>query len=471
MTDEQTTPEEITTELSLPGLELPEYHGRRPAKMKTAVSGTGNKITTAHDLGATVIFVAEAKVRGVGHDEDGDDLVYVEKLTVRDLYEIQGAQGKRLLSAVRSAYRAATDGATPLPYDRGAEVKTDASGVVITPGDALSIEGDSIVRSLTDESLSPVVVVYSDGARELWPDDFEPNDPRPPVGSVVLDEQDAETVVMKILDAASGETVEEWTDEQENARLLALEHAAEEDETRHAAAAEDRAEREFALGQFEELRARNETEELEGEDAELFVELRERFEAEARADREVFEDLRRGHEAQDAELGDPTPAGPGPDPAEANEELDGDPAETFPGYAGDAPDDELVIDEAEVAAWEGSARAPEVVDPMPDDPGPDPATPPAEPSTDAYAFVDHTVDEIRGWLPDVTNRDEVLDYLAAEEAGRLRPGGKHLNPRSTVLNLLKRRAEELFVADAPAAPPLPPTADGFEPPENADEEG
>lgn len=422
MPDDQNPPEEITAELSLPGLELPEYHGRRPAKMKTSVSGTGNKITTAHELDATVIFVAEAKVRGVGHDQDGDDLVYVEKLTVRDLYEIQGAQGKRLLSTVRSAYRAATDGATPLPYDPGAEVKTDGSGVVITPGDALSIEGDAIVRSLTDERLSPVVVVYSDGARELWPDDFEPADPRPPVGTVVLDEQDAETVVMKILDASTGETLEEWTDEQENARLLA------------------RAIR------LEELSAR--------------------FEAEARADREVADEIAaRRHEAQDAETPDPTPADPGPDPAEANEDLDGDPAETFPGYEGDPPDDEIAVEE-----WETSARAPEIVDPMPDDPGPDPVSTSAEPSVDAYAFVDRTVEEIRELLPQLTDRDEVLDYLAAEERGRHRGEGKNLKPRSTVLVMLKRRAEELFVADAPAAPALPPTPEGFTPPENADAE-
>lgn len=455
MPDDQTTPDEITAELSLPGLELPEYHGRRPAKMKTAVSGTGNKITTAHDLGATVIFVAEAKVRGVGHDEDGEDLVYVEKLTVRDLYEIQGAQGKRLLSTVRSAYRAATDGVKPIPYPPGSEVKTDASGVVITPADALGIDGDSIVRSLTDESLTPVVIVYSDGGRELWPDDFEPTDPRPPIGSVVLDENDAETVVMKILDAASGETVEEWTAEQENARLLALEHAAETDEERAA-----------ALAEFEALRARDD-DDLTDEDLARRDELLARFEAEARADREVADEIAgRRQEAHDAETPDPTPAEPGPDPAEANEGLDGDPADAFPGYEGDPPDDELEIPADDVAAWEASARHPEIVDPMPDDVGPEE---PAEIHVDDYAFVDRSVEDLRPLVAELDDRDEVLRYLAAEEAGRLRPGGKHLNPRSTVIVLLKRRAEELFVADAPAAPPLP-SGDGFTPPENADAE-
>lgn len=460
MADQQTPPDELATELPLPGLELPDYHGRQPAKMKTAVSGTGNKITSAHELGATVIFVAEAKVRGVGHDEDGDDLVYVEKLTVRDLYEIQGPQGKRLLSAVRSAYRAANEGAEPIPFDPGAEVRTDGSGVVITPGDAATIGDDPIVRSLTDETLSPVVVVYSDGARELWPDEFGPGDPRPKVGTVVLDEQDRESVVTKILDGATGETVEEWTEEQENARLLALEHAAE--------AQENEEERAAALAEWERLRALNETAELEGQDAELFATLRDRFEAEARADREVAEEIEaaRRHEAQDAEPAEPaTPADPEPGPAEANEDTDGDPSATFPGYADDAPDEELSIEE-----WEGSARAPEIVDPMPPEPG-DETPAEAGPSTEAYAFIDHTVEEIRGWLPDVTDRAEVLDYLAAEELGRIRDGGKHLQPRSTVINLLTRRAEELFVADGPGAPPLPGDPEGFEPPADLDEEG
>lgn len=460
--DQQTAPDEITVAPALPGLELPEYHGRRPAKMKTSLSGVGDRINTAHDLGARVIFVGEARVKKAGHEDTDDGLIYVEGLKATELYEIPGPAGLRLLSTVRTAYRTATEGAAPLPYHPGDEVKTDGSGVVITPGDALSIEDDPIVRSLTDATLSPVVVVYSDGARELWPDDFDPGDQRPPLGSVALDEQDQQTVVVKILDAASGETVEEWTAEQENARLLALEVAAETDEE-HAA----------ALAEFEDLRARHLSDDfdLSPEEIDRLDELDGRFRAEARADREVADELAaRRHEHQDAETPDPTPAEPGPDPAEANEGLDGNPSDTFPGYAGDAPDDELVIDSDEVAAWEGSARAPEIVDPMPDDPGPDPAAPPAEPSTDAYAFIERTVEEIREVLPEVTDRDEVLEYLAAEELGRIRDGGKHLKPRSSVIVLLTRRAAELFVADDAPAPALPGSAEGFEPPENADDE-
>lgn len=438
--------DEVTTELTLPGMELPEYHGQRPSKMKTGVNGTGNKITSAHSIGDRVIFIAEAVVRGAGHDLDGDDLVYVEKLTVRDLYEIQGASGKRLLSAVRSAYRAASDGAETLlgdlGTDEGASGRTDASGVVITPGDAMGIEGDPLVDALTDTSKTPVVVIYSDGGRELWPDEFDPGDPRPVLGSTVLDEHEVESVVVRILDGVTGETLEEWTEEQENARLLALEGKLERGEALE------------RLGLLQDRFTRNELD--DDERAEL-RELLDRFEAEARADREVMDEIR--PEVEEGAVGDPTPLEQ-VDPPEANEDLDGDPEDTFPGYASDGPDEELVIEEED----QGEPAPAEVVDPMPDD-VPPAFDPERDPTPEECLFVDRDVKDLKPMIAELEDRDEVLGYLIAEEAGR----GRNLKPRKGVLEALTKRAAELFTEEPVAPPALPAPGPGFEPPAGDDE--
>lgn len=392
-------PEDVTVEHTLPGMELPDYHGKTPVGMKTNIGGTGNRISRAHEIGSKVIVVIEAKVKGAGHEETDAGILYVEKLSTIDLFELPGAQGRRLLSAIRSASRAANEGAEPIPFDPGSEVRTDGSGVVITPGDALSIENDPIVSALTDESKTPVVIVYSDGARELWPDEFGPTDPRPVIGSKVLDENDVESHVVKILDGASGELLEEWTTEQEDARLLELERTAMAEE----AAADGDAAREILDG--------------------------------------VGRDL------------------PGEtDPDGANDDLTGDPEDTFPGYAGDAPDDELVVDgdEApEISTGEIETEADTLAEVV---------TFPT-PTGDDFLFVDRQIVDLKTDVAELEDRDRVLRLVKAEEQGR----GRGLKPRKGVLELLTKRAEELFTAEGFAPPGLPDEPTGFAPPADADQ--
>lgn len=436
--------EEVTTELALPGMELPEYHGRRPSKSKFSVSGTGNKVVHAHSIGDRVIAVVELKVKEAGHGLDGDELVYAEKLSTTDFFEIQGAPGVRLLSAVRAAYRAATEGAESLlgamGTEEGASGRTDASGIVVTPGDTMGLEDDSLVGALTDASKTPVVVIYSDGGRELWPDDFDSGDPRPAIGSVVLDEHAVESVVVKILDAVTGETLEEWTDEQENARLLAMETTLERGE---------------ALARFEELRDAMAAGPLPDDEATEYAELLARFQGEAADDRAVMEEI-----LPEGAIGDPTPLDQ-VDPPEANEDLTADPAEAFPGYAGDGPDDELVIADGD----EEPSGAPA----EPEAPAPDlEVAPPAEgptPGGDDFLAVDRDLSDLKEWIKGEEDRDTILRWLAAEEAGR----GRKLKPRKGALDALSKRAAELFTDEGFSAPDLPPTGAGFEPPEGSDE--
>lgn len=268
--DEKTTDPgstEIVHEPTLPDLELPDYHGRKPSGMKTGITGTGNRLTRPHEIGDRVVLVVEAKVKKSGHEEQEDGLLYVEGLKTVDLFEIGGAPGKRLLSSVRQAYRLAddqTNGKKALAddgVDLSASGVTDASGNVLTPAELAELRGDP-VRAMLDDAATPVVIVYSDGARELWPDEFEKDAPRPSAGDRFEVEGEtgpaAYVYVEEILHGDSGERLAHWTKDQEAERLLALEQRAEADEAEEAKKSDGRAayyRLEFATGAVEEIDA------------------------------------------------------------------------------------------------------------------------------------------------------------------------------------------------------------------------
>ena len=235
MTEEDLDPTDIDISLqpTLPSLELPDYHGRTPVAMKTSVAGAGTRVTRSHSIGDRIVFVGEARVRKAGHEETDDGLVYVETLKVVDLFEIGAEPGRRLLSAVRTSYRTNDDereGRQALP-DIDLVGATDASGVVLTDAELREIRGDP-VRAMLSPDMTPVVVVYSDGLRELWPAEFGPEEPRPLVGET-MDEGDEDLpriYVEKLLNPETGETVAEWTREQEEFRLLGIEQQLEAEE-------------------------------------------------------------------------------------------------------------------------------------------------------------------------------------------------------------------------------------------------
>lgn len=223
MPDEETTTaqtdDDVTVQPTLPTLELPEYHGRRPVAMKTSVSGAGNRISRSHEIGERVVLVLETRVRRAGHEEiDDDGLVYAETLKVVDLFEVQGPAGKRLLSTVRQAHRTSDDarlGRASLPLGAEWTEPGYADGAALTPTGLAEFRGDP-AAALGDERLSPVVVVYSDKARELWPDDFEPGVARPNVGDRFEVEGEGSgpvdyVYVEELLHADTGETVAKWT--------------------------------------------------------------------------------------------------------------------------------------------------------------------------------------------------------------------------------------------------------------------
>lgn len=195
---------------TLPTLELPDYHGRKPAKMKTAISGAGSRITRPHSIGDKIVLVVEVRVKSAGHEDTDDGLEYVEKYKVLDLFELESDQGSRLISTVRSLYRTADDavkGRRPIP-DLGDVGYTDGSGVVLTEAEVAALRGD-LTRATLSDDLTPAVVVYDDGARDLWPDDYPKDSPRPKIGeSFSTTEGTGPVVVLELLHHETGETIE-----------------------------------------------------------------------------------------------------------------------------------------------------------------------------------------------------------------------------------------------------------------------
>lgn len=391
---------DVAHQPSLPSLELPEYHGRQPVGMKTSVNGAGNRISRPHSIGDRVVAVIELKVKTAGHEETDDGLVYAEKHKVVDFFEVEGDPGARLLSAVRNAYRSADDaksGREPLP-DLGTAGVTDASGVALTPSELAEIAGLDPVRAMLDNDATPVVVLYSDGARELWPDDFDGDAPRPTAGEkfdAPGDGPAAYVYVEKLLHAETGETVAEWTPEQEDARLLELEDQLAAEEARAESSTPDDVDG-TTIPQEVDEEAPLDDWEIAGEEVDDLEDI---------ADGDTVEDFDEGLEPMataEPEL-----------PEETDDEDQGAGVVDFPGAA------------AKLAA--------EL----------------AEPNDDDFRLVDRKIPEIVDELHRVGDLNQARRLVEAEKRGR----GRGLQPRKTLLDALHARVAELEAEQAMADGP------------------
>lgn len=205
MTEHDNTPTEVEHQPTLPDLELPDYHGRAPIGMRTALAGAGNRIARAHGIGDRVVLVIEAKVKKAGHEDTDDGLVYVETHKVVDLFELDRDPGARLLSHLRSQYRQAKDAAEGrVPIDGlGDEGWTDASGVALTAQELAERRGDPVAL-LGAQDATPAVVVYENGERALWPDEYARDFRRPRAGDL-----HEAGLVVELLHHETGETLED----------------------------------------------------------------------------------------------------------------------------------------------------------------------------------------------------------------------------------------------------------------------
>lgn len=190
---------------ALPAFELPEYHGRAPVGMRTAITGTATRVTRAHTIGDKIVLVVEVQVMAAAHADTNDGLLYSEKYKALDVFELDRNAGARMLVALRSMHRDADDtkkGRTVLP-DLGDIGHADASGVVLTAAEVADLRGDP-VSVLDAPELTPAVVVHEDGTRAMWPDEYAKDEPRPRVGESYLGEL-GQTVVVRLLDHVTGE--------------------------------------------------------------------------------------------------------------------------------------------------------------------------------------------------------------------------------------------------------------------------
>lgn len=186
-------------------------------------------------LGARVVVIHELVVHDSGHKATDGGVKATYGALKATAYELEGRLGVRALAAARKADRLATEtgsGRTPIEgfVDAegdadGLELTTDGAGVVMTPEELAEL-------GLADGSDDPRVVILFGGQRTMWPDDFPKGTPRPDAGDMVAvpGSTDEDAQVVEVLDPLTGETVAAWTDEDEDARLLDLEQAAEVEE-------------------------------------------------------------------------------------------------------------------------------------------------------------------------------------------------------------------------------------------------
>ena len=213
MTDEDhgATEAAATHQPTLPDLELPEYHGQKPVGMRTSVSGTGNRLTRPHGIGDRAVLVLEVKCNESGHKEIDDALYYAEKHKVADMFELDRDEGSRLLRHLRRTYATAgaeARGQSQLESPTGEVFHADDNGVILTDREIAERRGD-ILHVLGAQDLTPTVVIYADGNRLLWPDEYPAATIRPAIGQHSGDSGhgDFDSEVVELLHHETGEPV------------------------------------------------------------------------------------------------------------------------------------------------------------------------------------------------------------------------------------------------------------------------
>lgn len=422
---------------ALPVEELPEYHGVKAVGMKTKLNGAGNRIARPTDLKEKTVLVIEAVTKASGHEDTDDGILYVENRKVLDLFELPAEQGRLLINSLRQASKAADPGRIPGIDDTeiaaGTKVITDASGVAMTPSEIAEVHGIAV-----DPGLSPCVLVFVDGSRGLWPDDWAGlGQSRGELGGTMR--RPGSTTpgdvlqIVEILHHDTGESLARWTDEDEDERLRLLEEEALEDERENA-----RLDRE-ATEELEAGRASSpgpDDASFEGwseeEDRRRVREImRTVLELEENAD--LLDPVKAAAAILEAEPADLPPTVVERLTAEVLEELLGLVDRLTPaGGPFDGPDDEL---EADVE--------------------------PDLPTAEDFAFVDCKEDELRPKLEAVVDHAHALRLLKAEEQGR----GRGLKPRKGILERLEKHAQALYIAQPVEPEALPATS--FEVPPDA----
>lgn len=135
----------VTTDLGDAGIETV---GR-----KTSISGSTDRLDRDLAFGERFTVVLDVRVTSVGVVTSGNGPILDRKLTILDLYELEGQRGRDVLAALRAERRMNDDAGTGAQVLPGFGGVTDAAGVVLTPGDLAEASGDGYASGGPPEEL------------------------------------------------------------------------------------------------------------------------------------------------------------------------------------------------------------------------------------------------------------------------------------------------------------------------------
>lgn len=196
------TPAEDTPRPVYQAADLGEFEGRKVGAVANRLAATDVDIARALHHGDTVLLFVQAKVADVGFRADGT-LTRTQKLVADTILEVVDRDwGDETLTRLRRA-KLRDDDAAQGRTAMG--IKTTADGVVLTPGDL----GDDGPLPLPPDD-GEVVVVFADGERALWPDEFAVDVDRPGVGDrLSIADEDVVRTVVQLLDPVRGDVIAE----------------------------------------------------------------------------------------------------------------------------------------------------------------------------------------------------------------------------------------------------------------------
>lgn len=213
---------------------LPEFEGQVPIGVVTAITGSGQRITRPIHYMEKGVLLVEFEATNIGHKKTNDGMKRVHTLAVVDLYELDGEEGQKLLRQKRAQWRVADDashGRQSLGLDDTAQPVLSVDGVILTALELAERQGVTVAEDTS------FLVEFDTGDKGIWPEDWlASGQSLAAVGGrmrLVGSEVGDTAQVMRWLDIEDPTVVlAEWTEEDEAARLLELEHAAEVEEAK-----------------------------------------------------------------------------------------------------------------------------------------------------------------------------------------------------------------------------------------------
>lgn len=209
---------------------LPEIDGIQPVGVVTKIRGTGQRIDRSLHLGEKTWLLVEAEVdEAYKLKATGDGPKLHQVLQVVDLFELDPDEDetKALVRATRAFHRDLDDkkaGRTRLPSDDTRQPEGVAG--VVSAAEIAEARGIDL-----DPAGDDVVVEFFGGDRYSWPADWLGTGQSLAAVGGFMREPGAEpgevSQVQRLLRPDDGSVIDEWTEADEDRRLLAAEQAAE----------------------------------------------------------------------------------------------------------------------------------------------------------------------------------------------------------------------------------------------------